>query len=129
MLEVMIYEVGLYFCSFCFVFSFFFWGRVKTSISFLIRRMQLMGFIKSNDHQPTHHRPTDNRQPTHQPTDPIILFRRFGNRKIFILHNTHTAENIISVYYLLYLMNNICLYSFKRLQKKTWLLIKYIRRN
>ena len=37
-LEVMIYEVGLYFCSFCFVFSFL-WGRVKNFIFYTFPQM------------------------------------------------------------------------------------------
>ena len=92
----------------------------------MIPVLKLTGFIKSTDHRPNSHRPTDHRLLTHRPTDPMILFERLSNRKIFILQNTHTAENIISVYYLLHLMNNICLHSFECLQKKTWLLLKYI---
>ena len=52
--------------------------------------MDEMGFINS-----TEHRPTD--QPT---TNPIIMFKRLGNRKIFISRNTHAAAKMISVYYL-----------------------------
>ena len=84
----------------------------------------------SNNHKflrvllnPATNRPPTTNAPNHQPTDPIILFKRLSNRKIFSLQNIHTAENIISVYYLLYLMYNIGLNSIKRLQKKTWLLI------
>ena len=54
------------------------------------RYLMIQGFIKSTDYRPTDHRPR-----THRPTDPIILFKRLGNRKIFILQNTHTAENVI----------------------------------
>ena len=62
-----------------------------------------MGFIKSTDHQPTDHRPTD----------PVIIFKRLGNRKILILQNTHTAEKIIWFYnnnYVLHLMNNVIVF-------------------
>ena len=51
-------------------------------------------FIKSTDH-----RPTD--PPIHRLTNSIIILKRLGNIKIFISQNTHTAEKIISVYYLL----------------------------
>ena len=81
--------------------------------------MNFLGFIKSTDHLPTDHRPLTHQPTDHRPTDLIISFKRLGNRKIFILQNTHTAENIISVCYLLHLMNNICIHSFERLQKKT----------
>ena len=52
--------------------------------------MDEMDFMNS-----TNHRPTD--QPT---TDPIIMFKRLGKRKIFISQNTHEATKMISVYYL-----------------------------
>ena len=52
-----------------------------------------MGFIKSSNHQPTN-------QPVHRICDSIIIFKRFGNRKIFDLQNTDRADKIISVYYL-----------------------------
>ena len=65
--------------------------------------------------QPT----TNPNSPTHRPTGPIIIFKRLGNRKIFILQNTHTAEKNILGYYLLYLMNNICLHNFEHLQMKS----------
>ena len=52
-----------------------------------------MGFIKSTDHRPLAHRLTDRRL-----TDPIIIFKRLGNIKIFILQTTNTAGKIISVY-------------------------------
>ena len=73
---------------------------------------------------PTHLPPT-NRPPTHCPTDqrpidPIIIVKRLGDRKMFILQNTHTAKKIITVNYLLYLMNDICLHNSERLHKKRW---------
>ena len=43
---------------------------------------------------------------------------------IFILQNIHATEKIVSVYDLF--DDNIFLHNFERLQKKTWLLIKYI---
>ena len=51
----------------------------------------------------------------YRPADPRIIFKRPGNRKIVISKNTHTAEKLISVFYLLYLVNNICLDNFERL--------------
>ena len=56
---------------------------------------------------------------TDPPTnDPIVIFKRLGKRKIFILENTLIAKKDMSLYYLLYLMNNICLHNFERRQKK-----------
>ena len=45
---------------------------------------QLTGFIKSTDHRPL----------THRPTDPIIIFKRLENSKTFTLQNTNTAEKM-----------------------------------
>ena len=91
-----------------------------------------MGFIKSTNHRPTHHQrltqrltdPPTHRPSTHQHTDTIIIFKILGNRKIFILQNTHTTEKIISVYYPLYLTNMLCLHNFEVLQKKINKLMK-----
>ena len=62
------------------------------------------GFIKSTDYRRTNHTPTTylptHRLNDHRPTDKII-FKRLGNRKIFILQNTKTAaktKNYTSVY-------------------------------
>ena len=52
-----------------------------------------------NNQPPTTNPPTTD-PPTHRPTDSIIIFKRLGNRKIFILQNVHAAQNIISVCYL-----------------------------
>ena len=63
--------------------------------------------------------PETSSSPAHRLTDSIITFKRLG--KIFISHNTHTPEEIISVYYLLdeLLHNFITLsYNFERLLKK-----------
>ena len=79
----------------------------------LLSSFNLISHVLLNPPTPTHRPPTNqppttnpptHRPPTHQSTDPIISFKRLGNRKIFILQNTHTAETIISVY-LRYLMN------------------------
>ena len=71
--------------------------------------------------QPT----TNPNSPTHRPTGPIIIFKRLGNRKIFILQNTLTAEKIfwVIIYCIwwiifVFITLNIC----KR--KVPWLLIK-----
>ena len=38
----------------------------------LLRNLIIRGFVKSNDHRPTKHQPTDRRLLTHRPTDPLI---------------------------------------------------------
>ena len=43
------------------------------------------GFIESTDYLPT---------------DPTIIFQRFGNRKTFIFLNANTARKTISVFHL-----------------------------
>ena len=67
-------------------------SKLSRKLTFLSAKdCRKTGFIKS-----TNYRPTD--PPT---TDPIIIFKRLGNRNIFILQNIHAAEKIIPVYYLL----------------------------
>ena len=75
-----------------------------------------MEFIKFTDHRPIDHPPL-----THRPTDPTdkIPFKRLDNRKISILQNTNTAGKMLNCILrsIIFLMNNICLCKFERLQK------------
>ena len=49
----------------------------------------------------THQSPTTNlstlRPNEHRPTDPAIIFRRLGNRKIFILPNANSWEDYVGL--------------------------------
>ena len=63
-----------------------------------------------------------NDPPTHfsltfRTTDPIIIFKRLANRKIFSSQNINRTGNIILVNFSF--MNNICLHNFECQQKKT----------
>ena len=82
-----------------------------------------MEFIKFTDRRPTDHPPL-----THRPTDPILTdptdkipFKRLDNRKILILQNTNTAGKMLNCILrsIIFLMNNICLCKFERLQKNS----------
>ena len=56
--------------------------------------------MESTNHRLIYHQPPDHRSLTNQSTDTIIIVKRLGNRKIFILQNTNIAGKIILVYYL-----------------------------
>ena len=77
------------------------------------------GFIKPTDHRPTEHRPLTHRPTGHRPTDQPTQYSP-ENKKLSILKNTNTAGKMLScIRSIIYLMNNICLCKFERLQKNS----------
>ena len=80
------------------------------------------------DQWPTDYRPTNYRPFTHWSTDPIMIFKRLGNRKKIILQKTNVAGKVF--WSVNYLMNNIRTFlELGTSAKKMWFPTKHIQRN
>ena len=60
--------------------------------------------------------PSTKRPPTHQPTDLVIIFKNLTIERILFYRALAHLRKLFR--FIIYLMNNICLQNFERLQKK-----------